>query len=164
MVAGAQTQALDTFSLAAFRTLFSGLDAPDPEALRGVYRAAFTGPGWLRRLAGPALAVGGLGGWWGKVFEPGGAGANLVSRQGQVIRTLPFLVVSRPSGLDGRPATAVCYTRSSPFPWPWMVDELRWLYPSCLLGMTFVDLTGRAGLLRRAAFPFVLYHETPAPA
>ena len=54
-------------SLGHLRRLFTSL--PAPVSLAGVYRAEFVGPAWLRTLAPPSLALGGLAGWWGKAFD-----------------------------------------------------------------------------------------------
>jgi hypothetical protein len=137
-------------SLASLRALFATL-AP-PSALAGIYLAEFTGPAWLRRTAGPALALGGLRGWRGKEFLDGRAGSNLVCRGGRLQRVLPFRLDEAASLVDGRVSARVAYGDASPFPWRRIVDELRRLDGARLLGMTVIDL----GALRRLAFPFLL--------
>ena len=80
---------LNRFPLRLFKPLFATLAPPEPAGLAGKYEAAFTGPGWLRRSAAPALALGGLRGWWGKDFTPGG-GTNLVLREDTFAARLPL--------------------------------------------------------------------------
>ena len=131
-----------------FRSLAS-LSLPAPS---GIYRAEFVGPGWLRRLAPPALAFGGLRGWWGKAFDGQGA-INIVERGEIQLRVLPMTMVVAPSAVDGQPAIRLHYPQGSPFPWPWIVDEARRLDDTTLLCMTLVNLSWAP----RVAFPFLLH-------
>ena len=137
--------------LTAFKPLFASLSPPELEYLPGMYEAGFTGPAWLRKAAVPSIALGGLGGWWGKEFGAEG-GTNLVLREGQMQRIFPFLSVQTASAIDGKPTITVRYTIECPFPWPHIFDELREIEPGRLLGMTVVDAPG----LRRMAIPFLL--------
>jgi hypothetical protein len=152
-----QARRLNQLSLSAFKPLFATLSPPQTAAVTGVFRAEFTGPGWLRKIAGPGLAPLGLGGWWGKTFDADGSGANLVRRKGVLQRIFPVKVVRVASAVDGKPSLAVHYTRDCPFPWPYVVDELRSLDETSLLGLTYVD----AGLLRRLLLPFLLHRQEP---
>lgn len=140
-------------SLRALKQRFLSLPAPALSDLAGIYRAEFVGPAWLRTLAQPALALGGLRGWWGKAFDGQGGAANLVVRKGQRCRVLPMTVVTMPSLLDGRSAIALRYPPGSPLPWPWIIDEVRRLDKTTLLCMTLVNLTW----LPRVPFPFLLH-------
>jgi hypothetical protein len=149
---------LDGRPFSYFRPLFTTLAAPREDALHGVYRGVFTGPAWLRLSAGPSLALGGLGGWWGKDFLEGGAGLNLAQHKGRLVRLFPFCLVPCISLVDARPGLAVQYTRDCPFPWPHVRDELRKLDDTTLLGMTTIVL----GPLRRLAFPFLLIPWMPS--
>lgn len=144
---------LDRLPLTAFKPLFAALEAPPTGALKGVYQGRFTGPAWLRRSAGPALLVAGLGGWWGKEFDGAQHGINLVRRKGQYRRIFPLQLVLEPSAFDGMPVMAVHYLPVCPFPWPWVIDELRQVEPGWLLGMSYAN----AGFLRKIAFPFLLH-------
>ena len=146
---------LNTLSLPAFRRLFGTLAAPSMEAMRGEFRSAIVGPAWMRGIAPPALALGGLGGWRGKWFEASGQGFNLVNRGGTVQRVLPMQLVRRASLLDQQPVIAVTYAPGSPTPWPWIVDEVRQLDSHTFLGMTLATRLG----LHRFAFPFLLRQE-----
>jgi hypothetical protein len=144
--------ALNKLGLYDFPRLFAVLDPPPAESLRGVYKGSFVGPGWLRWLAGPLLAVSGLGGWWGKDFDDRGNAINLVMRQGHMQRRYPMLLNPGLSRLDRQPGLALRYAPDNPLPWPWIVDELRSLQPGLLLGMSML----RSPVLRWLALPFLL--------
>jgi hypothetical protein len=58
-----------------------------------------------------------------------------------------------PSLIDGMPGITLGYPKGSPFPWPWIVDEVRRLDEQTLLCMTLVKSRG----LRKLAFPFILH-------
>jgi hypothetical protein len=148
-----QMERLNHTALSAFPALFAGLESP--QALLGDYRAAFTGPAWLRHIARPGLWPLGLGGWWGKHFTADGSGMNLVRRGGELRRIFPIRLVPAPSLLDGRPCLSVRYKPECPYPWPHVVDELRSLDERTLLGMTMVN----TGVLRKLALPFLLFKE-----
>lgn len=143
---------LNTLSLSAFRRLFGTLSAPALTIMQGEFRSVIVGPAYLRKIAPPALVLGGLGGWCGKWFAENGQGFNLVNRGGTVHRVLPMQLVRRASLLDQQPVMAVTYAPSSPLPWPWVVDELRQLDSLTFLGMTLATRLG----LHRLAFPFLL--------
>ncbi len=147
-----QVDQLNRLSFFAFRGLFSSLEPPKAGIMRGFFRGMFVGPGWLRRLAGPLLAVTGLGGWWGKDFSVEGHACNLVLRNGQYKRCFPMTLVEQGSFIDGKPGLALRYEASNPFPWPLIVDELRCIHQELVLGMTMA----RLGPLQRLALPFVL--------
>jgi hypothetical protein len=120
--------------------------------MQGIYQAVFVGPWWLRTIAGPGLYPLGLGGWWGKQFDGSGQGTNIVRRDGRLSPKLPVALAERSSLIDGRPCLAVIYPPESPFPWPWVVDELRSLDDERLLGMTLVARRP----LYKIALPFQL--------
>jgi hypothetical protein len=141
--------------LSQFKPLFRSLTLPTIESLKGVYRGQFTGPAWLRLSAPPSLTLAGLGGWWGKVFPGNGTGHNLVFRQGRLQSLFPIRLAIIRSLVDGQPSMGVQYTAECPFPWPHVIDELRCLDESCLLGLTIINM----GILRRLAFPFLLFPE-----
>jgi len=141
--------------LSYFKPFFTTLSAPDLHALKGVYRGQFTGSAWLRLSAPSSLALAGLGGWWGKIFPGDGTGHNLVIHQGKLIRKFPIRLAVIPSLVDGKPGLTVQYTPECPFPWPHVIDELRCLDETTLLGLTIIN----QGFLRRLAFPFLLFPE-----
>jgi hypothetical protein len=155
MTANTQEQQLARGSLASFRTFFSSLAPPGLASMQGVYQSAFVGPWWLRAIAGPGLYPIGLGGWWGKQFDGQGQGSNIVRRRGQLTTRLPVTLAEAPSLIDGRPCLAVLYLPESPFPWPWVIDELRLINDGRLLGMTLVTRPP----LNRLALPFLLTHR-----
>ena len=70
-------------------------------------------------------------------------------------RRFPMLLVEQASYIDRRPGLALHYAPENPFPWPWIVDELRSLHPGLILGMSMVRLNP----LKRLALPFVLQHQ-----
>jgi hypothetical protein len=140
-------------SFASFKPLFATLSSPELHSLQGRYRGQFTGPVWLRFSAPSTLVLAGLGGWWGKTFPGDGTGYNLVLRQGRLQQLFPIRLAILPSLLDGKPCLAVQYTAECPFPWPHVIDELRCLDETSLLGLTIINLE----FLRRLAFPFLLF-------
>lgn len=146
---------LNTLSLKQFRDLFISLPIPQPTSIRGVYRASFVGPGWLRSSAGPALALSGLGGWWGKEFSTDGTAINIVLRAGKFSTRFPMKLVPAESFIDGKEGIALHYQSGNPFPWMYVIDELRQLNDGTLLGMTIANVNG----LRDLAFPFTLQHQ-----
>jgi hypothetical protein len=147
-----QIAEMNKMPFAAFRDIFTRLDIPIVDSLIGRYQACFVGPGWLRKAAGPALAVSGLGGWWGKEFSTNGEAVNIVLRAGIFSTRFAMKLVQARSFLDDRQGLALHYQPGSPLPWPFIVDELRRVDDNLLLGMTLVNIRGLRGL----AFPFVL--------
>jgi hypothetical protein len=143
---------LNQLPFGRFRSLFAGLPIPEPGSILGTYQAAFVGPGWLRTSAGPALDMSGLGGWWGKEFFADGSAINIVQRQGVFSRRFTMHIVVASSLVDKRQGLALHYQPGNPFPWMFVIDELRQLDATRLLGMTIANLPGLRGL----AFPFVL--------
>ncbi len=143
---------LNRLSLRDFGDLFAAAAIYD---LQGTYRSAFVGPGWLRAAAGPAIAAGGLGQWWGKRIAADGQATNLVWRDGTLKPRLAMRLIQTRSVLDGKPVLALIYGAENRFPWPYVVDELRALDPLTFLGMTHIN----AGALRKLAFPFLLQYE-----
>ena len=139
-------------SLAKFREYFSTLPVPDPASLPGKYRAAFVGPGWLRKSAGPALTLSGLGGWWGKEIHTDETAINIVLRAGTLSQCFEMKFFQEKSFIDGREGLALHYQPGNPFPWMYIVDEIRLVDGQTLLGMTLANLRG----LRSLAFPFIL--------
>lgn len=143
---------LNQLSLREIRQLFKTLVPPEANSLRGLQRGLFVGPGWLQRLWGPTLAISGLGNWWGKDFDDKGKAVNLVRRKGLIERRFPMYLVEHVSYMDGQLGLALRYQSGNPFPWPLIVDELRRVDETTVMGMTLVDF----GPLRRLAFPFIL--------
>jgi hypothetical protein len=143
---------LNKLSLKDFSDLFASAAIFN---MSGTYRAKFVGPGWLRATAGPAVAIGGLGGWWGKNLKADGTATNLVQKGENLEPRLSMRLTNTTSVIDGKPALALIYDAGNPFPWPYVVDELRALDPVTFLGMTHVN----AGPLRKLAFPFLLEYQ-----
>ena len=145
----------NSLSLKQFRDLFASLAVPEIDSIRGVYRAAFVGPGWLRASANPSLALTGLGGWWGKEFSADGAAINIILRAGKFSTRFPMKLVAAKSFIDGRDGLALHYPAGNPFPWTHIVDELHRINETSMLGMTIADVSGLRGL----AFPFILQYQ-----
>lgn len=145
---------LDKLSLRDFSRLYTKLTLGDTAVPQGVHKGTYVGPGWLKTIAPPSMVVSGLGGWWGKDFIPGGKGKtyNLVQRKGEIRHVIPMQLVLINSRLDGAPALALIYDKQNPFPWPYVVDELRPLDESALLGMMYFNVTA----FPKIAFPFLL--------
>ena len=150
-----QISQLNQTPLRRFRDLFASLNIPEADSIRGKYRAAFVGPSWLRTSAGPALTITGLGGWWGKEFHDDGTAINIVLRAGDFSTRFPMKFVKARSFIDGRDGLALHYQPGNPFPWPIVVDEIRSLGESALLGMTIANVSRLRGL----AFPFILQKQ-----
>jgi len=145
----------NSLSLKQFRNLFASLPVPETGSIRGIYRAAFVGPAWLRASAIPALTLTGLGGWWGKEFIADGAAINILLRAGKFSTRFPMKLVAAKSFIDGRDSLALHYPAGNPFPWTHVVDELRRINETTLLGMTIANVSGLRGL----AFPFILQFQ-----
>ncbi|MCX6078327.1 MAG: hypothetical protein NTW32_02230 [Chloroflexi bacterium] len=147
-----QLNKFNLLSLKQFRSLFASLAIPLPDTILGTYHAAFVGPTWLRTAAAPALSVSGLGGWWGKEFLTDGSATNIVLRAGVFSSLFQMRLIETRSFIDQKHGLALHYQPESPFPWMFVVDELRRLDETSLLGMTIANLQGLRGL----AFPFIL--------
>ena len=155
MTTNVQSHQLNKRSLASFKPLFLSLTPPALASMQGIYQSAFVGPLWLRTIAGPGLYPLGLGGWWGKQFDGRGQGSNIVHRGGRLATKMPVSLSERPSLIDDEPCLAVIYPAGSPFPWPWVIDELRVFDDQRLLGMTLVTPSP----LNKIALPFLLTHR-----
>jgi hypothetical protein len=138
-------------SFRTYRKQFASLEPP--ESLARVWQGEPVGPGWYRALAGPSLAIGGLGGWWGKEFDGQGGIDNLLERDGALRRTLRGEVRRAESLVDGRPCLRIVYPKGSRLPWTWIVDELRQVEEGELLGMMVLNISW----LPHLAFPFTLH-------
>lgn len=157
MAESVQAQDLKKQSIGWYRAKFETLDSPTIAEMNGRFRAEFVGPGWLRAIAPPGLAPLGLGGWQGKTFDGSGGGMNLVQRQGEVREIIPIVLKVEKSLINGRSGLNITYPPGTRFPWPWIVDEIRWLDNETILGMTLMTKAG----LHRLALPFLL-HKTGA--
>jgi len=153
MMESLQAQALNSQPLSRFKDLFNTLESPAISEMNGRFQAEFVGPGWLRAVAPPGLAPLGLGGWQGKTFDSHGGGMNVVRRKGKLQEIIPIVLQETASRINGRSVLTITYPPGSRFPWPWIVDEIRWLDNSTLLGMTLVTKAG----LHRLALPFLLH-------
>ena len=136
-----------------FKPFFSGLNAVDPQTLCGRFAAAFVGPGWLRTITPPSLAMLGFRNWCGKRFIDGGlSGENLFGKD--IIREkYPFVTSLNGSVLDDKTSLVIQYSRGCPFPWMYVIDELRQLDETRILGMTILNLKR----IPKIPFPFILY-------
>ncbi len=149
------TEKLNKLSLRDFSQLFATGSVPIIANTAGYYRAALVGPAWLRATAGPTIAIGGLTNWWGKHIREDGSATNLVWQGEKLVPRLTMQLVDTNSVLDGKHTLALIYSTENPFPWPYVVDELRRLETGTFLGMAHIN----AGPLRRIAFPFLLVYQ-----
>jgi hypothetical protein len=147
-----QVEHLNQLSLTDFPEYFSSLEVPEPGSLPGLYKGYFIGPTWLRKLAKPLLVITGMGDWRGKSIDPHGNIINLVSTKRGLERKLPMKVIEQTSLIDGKPGIAFSYDASNPYPWPWVIDEMRSIGENWVLGMTLIQW----GPLVRLPLPFVL--------
>ncbi len=157
---GGREAPVNDLSLGALRAAFTLLTTPSLESLAGAYRAEFVGPAWLRRFAPPGLVITPLAGWLGKAFDSQGHGINLVRRRGVVQRVLPMTTQWLPSRVDGRPCVTLVYAPGSPFPFAYIVDELRTIDADTLLGLSFAA----APWLARLPIPFLLRRQAKLAA
>jgi len=147
-----QIERLNQLSLFDFPEYFSSLAAPRADALQGLYQGTFVGPAWLRRMAEPLLVITRMGKWLGKDIDAGGRAINLVRTNEGIVQKFPMQLVEQVSLIDGNLGLALSYEASNPYPWPWIVDELRSIQPELVLGMTITQI----GPLARLPLPFVL--------
>jgi hypothetical protein len=143
---------LNTMSLPEIWRYFGTLKPPEPDSLTGYYRGIFVGSAGLHALWRPLLRITGLGGWWGKEFDTSGNAVNLTIRRGCCEPRFSMFVITQRSYLDRLPGLAMRYRPENPFPWPYILDEIRRINDRALLGMTLVDVRP----FRRLAFPFIL--------
>ena len=148
-----QEQELTKQSLGWYRAKFNTLDSPTIAEMNGRFHSEFVGPGLLSTFEpyGLAILMGGI--WQGKIFDGNGHGMNIVRRKGVSHETMPVVLKKEVSLLNGRSGLNITYPSGSRFPWPWVVDEIRWLNEDTLLGMTLVTKAG----LYRLALPFFLH-------
>jgi hypothetical protein len=133
----ATPQRLNAWPLKAFPGLFATL-APPPRLAR-LYQAEFVGPRWLRVIAPPSLGLVGLGGWWGKRFFDETTGINIVQHGERYEPRFPIHLSREASSIDRQPSLVVRYAPECPPPWPWVVDELRQIRSTLLLGLTYLQ-------------------------
>lgn len=157
---GGRQAPINDLSLGALRAAFTLLTTPSLESLAGAYRAEFVGPAWLRRFAPPGLVITPLAGWVGKAFDSQGHGINLVRRRGLMQRVLPMTAQWLPSRVDALPCVTLTYAPGSPFPFAYIVDELRTVDADTLLGLSFAA----APWLARLPIPFLLRRQAKLAA
>ena len=145
---------INRLPIGAYTAIFKRLTTPVPGEVCGAYRAEFAGPLWLRKTAPLSLAAAGFQGWWGKQFDGSENGVNLFVRQKRRMALYIFSLKIAPSLIDSQTSLVVRYGAGTPFPWPHVQDELRWLDArhQTLLGFTIINVR----LLRRFSFPFLL--------
>lgn len=119
-----------------YRLVYEQLTPPSAESLLGTHRGMILGRKLHRFISRPSLFLTRLGGWWGKQFETTDQGINIVQRRGRWRTTLPMLLEERLSLLDGKPSLVIVYPPASPWPWPWLIDELRRVDDATCLGLT----------------------------
>ncbi len=140
-----------------FRKIYNRLSIPDASALKGRYYGEFVGAWWLRKMARLSVDIGGLHGWFGKDFLSAERAVNLVKSGEKTEHVLPMEIKRITSFVDGKPTLALTYSKSSPFPWRFTVDEFRVLNEQTFLAMTVIILPG----LRKFSIPFLLHLSPP---
>ena len=146
---------LDQIPYLRFRELFASLDIPELDLIRGRYRGAFIGPVWIRVSVKPALWVTGLSGWWGKELYKDGRAINILLRRGKFSTRFRMKFIQARSAIDGNAGLSMRYLPDNPLLWIFIVDEIRRLDDSTLLGLTRPRIPG----LRWFVLPFVLQKE-----
>lgn len=131
-----------------FESLAEPVELPDGQAFDG----CLVGPWWLRMLGLPLLKIGALARWQGKQFGDNKHAYNRVERRGLTELVVPMAVSISPYTRGGGKAIALKYPKKSPFPWNFVLDELRPLGDGNYLGITTMDWP----LIRRIPIPFVL--------
>lgn len=142
-------------SLSEIKQIFCELESSRQSIPPAFYRAYFIGPWWLRAMAKPSIALGGLKGWQGKEFISEAQATNILELDSLVIKKLQMSLVDIVSNVDAQQGMALDYGKDAPVPWRWIKDEVRVLDANTLLCMTVIDLP----LLRHFQFPFVLCRE-----
>lgn len=150
-----QLSQLNQIPLREIRKLFSSLQIPEVQSIAGKYRGAFVGPAWVRTSVKPALWITGLGGWWGKELYENGTGINILFRDGKFTTRFRMKFLQARSAVDSRDGLAMHYLQDNLLLWFFIVDEIRHLDESMLLGMT----RPRIPRLRWFALPFVLQKQ-----
>lgn len=130
---------VDMSSLRDLREAFHASPDPTLDLLVGEHRAELVGPLWLRLPAPLFLAVRGMPFWAGKRFDPpvDGVlhGVNVLRVRGFSRDSLP--VTAQIEDVEGRSDLVIRYPQDAQWPWPHVVDRLRPLDSSTLIGLTF---------------------------
>src|SRR5215216_3640774 len=138
---GMEISELNQYPLREFRTLFAALPVPGASSLPGKYRGAFLGPVWLRAGVKPLLLITGLGGWWGKEIFEDGTAINIVLGGGKFSTRFPMELICGKSVIDRRDGLALRYQKGNPFPWMFIMDEIRRIDEITLLGMSRTNIS-----------------------
>lgn len=150
-----QAPGFENQSLHDYRALYSSLEVPDPVSVNGPYRAEFIGPRFLVHAVPKFLPLGGLPGWYGKVFKQDNQAINLLRKRNDIVEAVPMVREVRASGFDDKPALVLTYDKRAPLMLRLLVDEFRSLDADTLLGLTIVDLP----LMRKLVLPFLLRRD-----
>ena len=150
-----QISQLNQYSLRRFPDLFASLAVPEIASLPGKYRGMFVGPAWVRAAVKPALFITGLCGWKGKELYADGTAVNILLRKEKLITRFRMKFAMERSQIDGREGLALHYRKDNLLLWLFIVDEIRRLDGTTLLGLTRPMIPW----LRWLALPFILQKE-----
>lgn len=141
-------------SISILTALFESLDDPTEIPVGQKFEGILLGPSWFKLMNSPLLKVGALAGWKGKWFECEGRTLNIVARRTGDEFVVPMDTSIREYSRGSGKVIALDYPGDSPFPWNYILDEIRPLGNGDYLGTT----TFRAPFARRIPIPFMLKH------
>ena len=147
------TTQLNQLKIKEFPELFAGLSVPLPSSVKRHLSRQLCGTGLAAQAGRARPGHQRSGRLVGKNLPGGRCGGQPGAESRKTRRTLPHApgLCVHPA-LDGKPTLALIYAQDNPFPWPYIVDELRQLDAEAYLGMTYVNW----GVLRKLAFPFLI--------
>ncbi|XDD46036.1 hypothetical protein AB3N60_15165 [Leptospira sp. WS39.C2] len=116
------------------------LKLPAPSSIpAGNYQIQWLGPKWFQWTAKTGLQFLHFRNWWGKSFDGKEEAINLFQNPGEESfqKKYKMLVSFETSPFDKKTSLFLRYTKESPFPWPYFIDEFRIQNNGELLGMSY---------------------------
>ncbi|MCZ8343053.1 MAG: hypothetical protein O9301_08480 [Leptospira sp.] len=123
-----------------FKTIELYKSLPGSRSLpEGRYEVSWVGPNWFQSLAKNGLGVLGFKNWVGKEFSGSEFAINIFSDEngGNGFNKFPMEVALSQSQVDSKACIRVSYPKTTPFPWPLVVDEFRVLNANTLVGLSY---------------------------